>query len=308
MTSSSHRVKKTRFFNTLEDHGDFYKKTSTDKHKLFQEYDFIKTCPRELKSYLPEVKDFSSTDNSASYYVRKIEGVEASHPLMKGDDNEVLIVLKLVKSFLNSLPSVTCSLNDFAISCQINITQKNLDRLAILQQNQNAADLNKIAQRYGHNGMEKYVLHLNNLTLSALQGDHRQLYHIHGDLCFSNILVSDGSLFLIDPKGAPSKAELLRPIIYDLAKLSQSLIGGYDQIVDKKFLIKDYTVHFETDHFLAASFDFFKALVESFGFDLRSVRLVEATLLFSMLPFHTDDSQKMKAFFIQSLKICKDLS
>lgn len=308
MTSSSHNLKKTRYFNTLEDHGDFYKKVSTDKDKLFQEFQFIDACPTELKAFFPIVKSFSTDEHTASYFVKKVDGVEASQYLVQGDDSKVLLILKLIDKFLGLLPSITCNAKDYSLSFHQNITQKNLHRLSLIKNTQYISEFNLIAQRYGHVDLEVFIGSLNTLTQSALDDNDLRLYHIHGDLCFSNILLSEDTLYLVDPKGAPTAAELYRPIVYDLAKLSQSLLGGYDQIVEKSFSLVDHTVQFNKDCFLPASFDFFHSMVDKYGLSLRTVRLVEATLLFSMLPFHIDDFEKMKAFLIQSLKLHRDLS
>ena len=56
------------------------------------------------------------------------------------------------------------------------------------------------------------------------------LVESHGDLCLSNILACyDGNVRFIDPRGSDS---IWLDEYYDMAKLSQSIMGGYDFIIN----------------------------------------------------------------------------
>ena len=63
---------------------------------------------------------------------------------------------------------------------------------------------------------------------------------LHGDLCFSNILFNEksGIVRLIDPRGGFTEPSITGPIVYDIAKLSQSIYGGYDQILHSRYKLK----------------------------------------------------------------------
>ena len=52
----------------------------------------------------------------------------------------------------------------------------------------------------------------------------------HGDPCFSNIIYDRKSNLIkfIDPRGANDKAELYMHELYDIAKISHSILGNYD--------------------------------------------------------------------------------
>ena len=75
----------------------------------------------------------------------------------------------------------------------------------------------------------------------------------HGDLCFSNMILSEAedSIVFIDPRGGDS----FRTPYYDLAKISHSLLGGYDHIINNKASIcfnSDMTafLDFDMNHLL----------------------------------------------------------
>jgi hypothetical protein len=61
---------------------------------------------------------------------------------------------------------------------------------------------------------------------------------LHGDLCFSNILVDRDNLNdlkLIDPRGGFDVPSTKGPVIYDFAKLAQSVYSWYDKIVEGQY-------------------------------------------------------------------------
>ena len=104
----------------------------------------------------------------------------------------------------------------------------------------------------------------------------------HGDLCFSNILYSREAnlLKLIDPKGALNEEDMYTDVYYDLAKLSHSICGCYD-------LFKNY--------------------LEKNGFDYVRVRLYEASLFLSMLPYHMDQPGKVFGFLMNAIRILEEV-
>ena len=57
----------------------------------------------------------------------------------------------------------------------------------------------------------------------------------HGDLCMSNILWSDemNIIKFIDPKGSEY---MMLDEYYDIAKLSHSIVGNYDQIIYENYI------------------------------------------------------------------------
>ena len=134
----------------------------------------------------------------------------------------------------------------------------------------------------------------------------------HGDLCFSNILYSKEAnvLKLIDPKGALKEEELYTDLYYDLAKLSHSICGCYDF-----FNTGLYQISMDRDMKLSLSIDanpepymeIFGEYLKNNGFDMALVRLYEASLFLSMLPYHMDQPGKVFGFIMNAIRILKEV-
>src|SRR4029078_11733833 len=103
----------------------------------------------------------------------------------------------------------------------------------------------------------------------------------HGDCCFSNILYDERIrlLKLIDPKGAMTADQLFSDPLYDFAKLSHSILGGYDFIINEFY-------HLPIGHNLSLNLTtpnlhsgiYAQSLAEALpsrGLDLARIRLCE---------------------------------
>lgn len=163
-------------------------------------------------------------------------------------------------------------------------------------------DLNHLLNRY---------LKLYKRFEKAFSFDYRVVGH--GDPCFSNVLYDQQRylLKLIDPKGALSEEELWTHPLYDLCKISHSVLGDYDFINNGL-----YTVGFADNNELVLSFShtnhgslksIFLNQVKSIGHDVRIMRLGEASLFLSMLPLHIDYPNKVLAFMLNARQILNEV-
>ena len=131
----------------------------------------------------------------------------------------------------------------------------------------------------------------------------RPLYVGHGDLCFNNILLEPVFTVIrtIDPKASWSNSTLgLVDPFYDLAKLNHSVSCYYDSIVNGLFVLDKvsdefvFTVHApQLYSFIRASFE---AMIFSSHIDPDLLNLLTANLFLSMLPLHSESSQRVTAF------------
>lgn len=136
----------------------------------------------------------------------------------------------------------------------------------------------------------------------------------HGDLSFSNILYSQPSqlLQLVDPRGADAESELYSDAYYDVAKLSHSVLGGYDLVHAGLYHIT-HGAHPELDldlheHELVELQSAFLHRIEELDFDPRLMRLYEASLFLSMMGLHIDAPRKVLAFALRAGQIVAALS
>jgi hypothetical protein len=124
---------------------------------------------------------------------------------------------------------------------------------------------------------------------------------IHGDLCFTNILIDDNlsMIKLIDPRGKFGHYDIYGDLRYDLAKLFHSLEGGYDEIIKDMFDLNydtdDCVINFKVkrqnpDIDLMAIFkDVFNDLI---GEHEKEIRTIEALLFLSMVPLHGENLRR----------------
>ena len=136
----------------------------------------------------------------------------------------------------------------------------------------------------------------------------------HGDPCFSNILYNaDIDLFrLIDPRGADTREQAFMHPVYDLAKLSHSVQGGYDFIngglaecrIDGSLRLSLTMEHGGPPAWMAQAF---RERLAAEGWDEVLVRAIEASLFLSMLPLHSDSLDKLPAFCLIAGDIIEQL-
>lgn len=104
---------------------------------------------------------------------------------------------------------------------------------------------------------------------------------IHGDFVFSNILLTDKSIKLIDMRGKiGNQVTIFGDKFYDYAKLYQSLIG-YDFILNNKSISFSYI-----DMYIKL---FESKFVIMYGEEqLKHLKSLTASLLFTLIPLHND--------------------
>ena len=135
---------------------------------------------------------------------------------------------------------------------------------------------------------------------------------IHGDLCFSNIMVDSNLSFIkvIDPRGKFGAYDLYGDQRYEMAKLFHSVDGKYDYIIKEMFDLAfdadtvslTYRIHEKKN-----SFDLYKIFVETFreeiGEDIKKIELIESLLFLSMIPLHNESFKQQLVMLCTGLDI-----
>lgn len=119
--------------------------------------------------------------------------------------------------------------------------------------------------------------------------------HFHGDLCLGNILSNaDGNDFVvIDPRG-----EKFGDRRYDAAKMLHSLYG-YDHIINGLYTWEGTNVQVKPMLTPTQEQITNEVLRElgAHGFNVRELDVVVGCLFLSMLPLHSEDRDRQRAFF-----------
>jgi hypothetical protein len=313
-----------RHFNAVEHDALGVIKRSADVAKIKREFTFLSlvdgpVLPFFLRpfAYAEEVRNGVAT---ASYRLERLNvpdmAIQWVHGALSAGEFEAF--LDRVETYFRVRPTRAAGAADVARAAHAMYAGKVEERLARLRalpecpvveqmlarapSRDGATTLDGLAQRWSR--------------LAARQGrldTSTSLAFTHGDPCFSNILYDRRvqQLKFIDPRGAETADDLLGHPYYDAAKLSHSVLGGYDFINHNLFEL-------ELDAGLGLSLSLaapdlrehqkaFARRMASLGFDYRVMRLYEASLFLSMLPLHADVPKKVVAFALRAGGIMDEL-
>lgn len=139
---------------------------------------------------------------------------------------------------------------------------------------------------------------------------------IHGDLCFSNILYDrrNGIIRTIDPRGSFGPYDIYGDQRYDLCKLSHSIEGGYDFLVNGLFDLKvveggvDFSPYLTEQHKEIRTLYRDRILKNRGREEFLRIRLLESLLFLSMIPLHQDRPVSQQAFLASALEIFTQIS
>lgn len=305
-----------RFFNALL--GDAYTvtKKSSKIEKIKAEYNFYYLLPDNMKMWFVMPFDYKEEKDHASYTMERYHMTDIAIRFVHGavDEAEFRDILEKLFYFIR-------------IRKQKAVSRKEAERVA------DSLYLDKLDARLEELKSYRQFDHFNHLiqmgtefeSLEEIIGWYKKLYEKlkkrrkdtnlvvgHGDLCFSNILYSKEAnvLKLIDPKGALKEEELYTDLYYDLAKLSHSVCGCYDFFNTGLYQIsmdREMKISLSIDANAAPYMEIFGEYLKKNGFDMELVRLYEASLFLSMLPYHMDQPGKVFGFILNAVGILKEV-
>jgi hypothetical protein len=303
----------SRHFNDIISIGDRYVKKSTDAVKLKSEYEFLKNVPEHLKNYFAEVFEFSKNPDSVQYSMVSYEYKDVAHMYLSNSLNEdaFQILLSLLQKYFY----------DAAKPGNIPFENNSFENML----SKNSARFDKLKKTAFYDSLNAFLLNFKGIAIS----DHHQriekelkkrekIYRkenyifSHGDLCFSNILFSaqDSEIKLIDPKGYENNG--MRSPYYDMAKLSHSIYGNYDLIINNKVKLDfdenmNAFLNFSKYSHLIKYGGLFLNLISRMKLDITLIRLIESSLFLSMIPLHSENKRKAFMLCLRSVEIFEDI-
>lgn len=280
-------------------------KYSDNKEKLIDEINWYLKIPKEIQFLTPRIYDYS-TDNKKPYVSMEYYSYHTLHELyLYGNLDTVkwkMIFSKII-FLLNEFRRFTISKNTIRDSL-INIyITKTVDRLGKLKENKNFSDiLNNNISINGHTYCSPYELI--ELIKGYVYDNLLNISHfniIHGDLCFSNVLIDNNYNFLklIDPRGQFGEHGIYGDARYDLAKIFHCLDGKYDYIIKNMFNINidgngtfAYKVYDKKQ--TGDLFSLFTSCI-NFDYNINDIYFIEGLLFLSMVPLHDEDLKQQYA-------------
>lgn len=306
----------SRHFNAMRREKREVIKASNKIEKIRSEHDFYHLLPPRYQRWFVLPYDLTVDAGSASYRMERLLVPDMGKQWIHGGLTIANFdaFLDDVGQFIRERPTRPCG----APAAQAHFNElyqaKLAARLDQLRQQPLFGRLDAFVRNgTSHGGIDAIVKSYFTLLDRLAQPATRIEAIGHGDLCFSNILYDKRVrlLKLIDPKGASSADELYTDPYYDLAKLSHSVLGGYDFIVNGLYEIQigegiELSLT-QLSHDLLPYRTRFVAWLEEQGWEPSRVRLYEASLFLSMLPYHVDRPRNLLAFLLTAGNILKEL-
>lgn len=287
-------------------------KISTKKQKLFDEINWYQKLPKELACYSPRVFDYGEKDDKAFVEMELYGYANLAETFIYGSNN--------LEDWFNIIEALLKVHKVFEKYTE----KQNREELIEIYQNKTYQRINEI---YSKNSMiaemmKPDYIYINNIKYrnfpmliykleNALDNltNYEKRTIVHGDYCFSNILFDPMHYIfkLIDPRGRFKSQSIYGDPRYDIAKLRHSIVGLYDFIIAGLYRLKtinvnSYMFEISTPILNQKLEPFFDNLVEEFGYDKNQIKLIEAILFLTMIPLHSDDVLRQKAFYLTAIK------
>jgi hypothetical protein len=299
--TSKHHITTQRAFNTLKITERTVVKSGYNTKKIRAEAAWFAHLPAALKLYAPRMVSVPHGETDASYEIERLYMSTLSELYVFGK-LPVFVwerIFRACAQFLDACATLSRPAGPIAHSIYLDKTRVRLEDFA----RQSGTDIQK---PWSVNGMlVPGLLEMAESTAELIPKAER-LAHIHGDLCFSNILYDfrTDMIQVIDPRGIDSTGAVtsMGDLRYDVSKLRHSVIGLYDFIKADRFrLRRPDAATLELDFALSGDerriMDAFGAMHFG-GADVYSpeIQAIMIHLFLSMLPLHADRPEHQMAF------------
>ena len=299
------KILKSREFNTLTIQDGWIIKKSYQK-KIYHEYTFLKAKQLKGDTLYPKVCDYRGDGlGEFSYKVEYIKMLDSSvlliNNLLKDD---IFIKFKdNIEDYFDGTISESARPDDREKKIFIQNYKTRIQQ--ILKNPQIDTYIKFLSTFLNCNLREEINLFTRNYINIVNSGRVGKYSLIHGDLCLSNILFdySKNKIKLIDPKGLKTRY----PIAYDIAKLSHSLLGNYDFIVNNLNVLNINKLNDREEYNDQKYEEFIKKLSKKINVNFKTVRTIEASLFLSMIPLHQESQTKILNFLCTFYKINQTL-
>ena len=308
----------TRHFNATHVSGGVFRKSSTDKAKMRAEYAYFNLVPEAMRRFLLPGFDFREDGDRASYAMENLSIPDAALQMVHHSFDPASFgrLLDRFFEFIAARAEKHIGVEAVRDVARIEILKKyeqRLDQFMATDAGRRVDTLLGASGPYG--SIATMRRHATLLVERAITADlSAALATSHGDPCLSNILFNReiGIFRLVDPRGATTFDEAFMHPLYDIAKFSHSVLGGYDFINNGLFecrLDHDLQLILELDgggppSWMRAAF---QERLAAKNYDIATIRGYELSLFLSMLPLHIDVPRKLPAFCLAAAKIMAEL-
>lgn len=298
----------SRAFNTVTRFGNnqLVRKTSPNKEKLRLEYKYLDGLPLEKAAYFPAIRGYQESNEAASI-IMDYWPLDNLSDIYCFRDYPEFFWEDLMSALVKTLNTIHSPAEEDFGDYQYAFFEKTYSRLEAMRE---LEDFSNIVNNESVLINGKICLGPKQVLAEArecLSSENITRSEVHGDFCFSNILVDTSSLTLklIDPRGGFREPGPKGPTRYDAAKLAHSLIGSYDLILKGFFSLNQLGNQFEisinTPPHHCDALKAFRTYFAAEDKELNRLSLESALILISIPPLHLEDMSRAKAFLVKGL-------
>jgi hypothetical protein len=290
----------------------------SETERLLDEINYYKNIPEDLKYFFPnfysskEEKPYSleleyySYKNIAHYFIQESFGLVFWESVLK-------ILFDIISRFENHVLDLP------------NEESKKYANMMLINKTENEYFNLKNKFLYFSNLCSKKSFKLNNKiylnfeeiwpevkkNLNNIIEKNNKFSFIHGDFCFSNILLGyhpslpDKTVKLIDPRGSFGLNGCYGLSIYDYSKLLHSIDGGYESFIYDEFKLiedseNDYRLTYNMTQNKDIALSVFKSMTDKEKYKIYS--LIQGLIFVGMCARHYDDLNRQKAMYLTGVK------
>jgi thiamine kinase-like enzyme len=283
---------------------------SKDMNKIKEEYEYYYLLPEGIQRFFIQPFGFTMQGEVAFYHMEQSHARDmgtrsANKELSEAEFSDFLRKIAIVKKLMPDEPVLDSQVDKNAKDLVLEKTKKRLQELK-----NSDWYMSEYAMRIetSEDSIDNLYKELEKkFTELYSKRTYKRITLSHGDMTFSNILWDRETDYLkfIDPKGSSS---MYMDEYYDLAKLSQSVNGCYDEIIHENYSINMSNMELFIDGGLSPrSTQEFKHYVESNNINYKLLRVYEASLFLSMTPHHIEDHKRVAAFILNAARILKKI-
>ena len=305
----------SRAFNSLHIDGLVARKSSDDIAKMRAEADWLRSVPPRVRLYSARLID-AGEDGGRGFYETEYAYLPTLGELFVFGTlgrPSWMRILKSCRAFLDAC--VTAHGPDSAdVALRALAETKTIERL-IEFRDQAGFDIHGDL-RFEGKPVPSMAQIADMIAARIDFATGRRAIVMHGDFCFSNILYNSRveRIQVIDPRGYTKNGDrtIFGDLRYDLAKLSHSVFGRYDQIIAGRYAMSaqgnsDFSISFEA----AAHHPWLEAAMREMVIDGvaahgQDVRALTIGLFLAMLPLHADRPDRQRAFIANALRLFVD--
>lgn len=309
----------SRAFNSVRVKNGILTKRSEQKNKMSFEHSWFKTLPQELRLYTPKVFNLIEEEQTNAYemeylYFSPLCDLFVFGRLPFSVWKEVVDnCFRVLETNQEHQPEEKNAIQQIQDDCsKFLLREKILSRFGQFLSDQRIEG-GATPSINGHT-LPSYEAIISRVIELIPESRSSDIGILHGDFFFGNLLYNFRSkrIVMLDPRGSVNgqDASNYGDVRYDIAKLAHSIVGGYDQLITKRCQFSAENANFmlslEMSDAQQRLINYFFSRIEEAGFKKQEIMAITASLFFSMLPLHNDDSERQHILLANGLRIFQE--